>query len=332
VKIGVIGWYGHRNAGDERILECLRALFDGDQLVPTRSLEDAVERLDELNACDYVLFGGGGLVLRGTGRYAQLFEQLDAPFSAIGLGVEYRDPSSQPLLDVLCERAELIHVRDTASRERLDAHPKVIAGADLSFLHPYAIAEPSAQNRCGLNLREWAPPTPPRGGWWARLRELASLRDDPVWDPAAAVAAVTARFEDVEALPFYDEPGYVSDAQVLAAHLSVATSRFDPRLLAACTSLVAMRFHALVFACQMGIPFVSLSYEPKNRALCADLGLEWASLPLGDSVRLDAALDRLRDDARALRSEVLELRESQVQRCWKSVEPVVAAVREHDVH
>jgi polysaccharide pyruvyl transferase WcaK-like protein len=331
MRIGVIGWYGHRNPGDERILECLRQLFDGEQLAPTSSFEDAIARLDELNRCDYVLFGGGGLVLRGTGRYAELFERIEVPFSAIGLGVEYRDPTNQRLLDVLCERAELIHVRDAASRERLDRHPKVIAGADLTFLFPYEIADWTMEDRCALNLRAWVPadPAPPRGGWLRRLVDLTSRESAHAWDPAASVREVQRRFTQIEPLPFYDEPGETSDAQELAAQLGSCAPGFDLQSIARSRYLVAMRLHALIFACQMAIPFVSLSYQPKNRALCADLGLEWASVPLGDTARLAEALDTLCECADEHRTALVELRESQIQRCRKSVEPVVAAVREH---
>ncbi len=327
MRIGVIGWYGHANPGDERILECLRGLFDGATLLPTRSLDDALERVDELNDCDYVLFGGGGLVLRNTDRYAELFERLKPPFSTIGLGVEYRDPSSQRLLDVLIARAELIHVRDQASCERLDGHPKVIAGTDLSFLYPFDVAPWTATERCALNLRVWAPPTPRRSGWFGHLMGLASLDSPERWEPALAVDVMRHRFEQITPLPMYEEPGEPSDARLLSQLVGPCEPSFDPRRLAGSRYLVAMRLHALIFACQMGIPFVSLSYQPKNRALCADLGLEWASVPLGRNNAFAEALDRLCGGAREHRDALLELREKNVQRCWKSVEPVVAAVR-----
>jgi len=329
MRIGVIGWYGHGNAGDERILVCLRRLFHDATLVATSSIPDALDRIDELNGCDYVLFGGGGLVLRGTGRYAALFERLETPFSAIGLGVEYRDPTNQRLLDVLVERSELIHVRDEASRDRLDRDPKVIAGADLTFLYPFEVVDWTETERCALNLRPWSPPTPHRDGWVGRLLERASSSKPAHWDAAAVVELVRRRFEQVTPMAMYDEPGQPGDAELLARLVGPCEAAFDPTRLETSRYLVAMRLHALIFACQMGIPFVSLSYQPKNRALCAELGMEWASTPLGRCDDLAAALDTLQASAREHREALLERREESVQRCWKSVEPIVAAVRAH---
>jgi polysaccharide pyruvyl transferase WcaK-like protein len=324
-RIGVIGWYGHGNAGDERILACLRRLFDGDELLPTRSLKDALERLEDLNRCDYVLFGGGGLVLRNTGRYAELFERLEPPFSCVGLGVEFRDPANKALLDVLKSRAEFIHVRDSDSCARLECHPNVITGTDLTFLYPYDVAPWSSAPSCALNLRPWpASPGPRPRGWLQRLiRETAP----PPWNPRSAIECIRRHFSEIVPLPLYAEPGEPSDAELLAEHLEPGGREFSPQRLASCRYVVSMRLHALIFACQMGIPFVSLSYQPKNKAICRDLGMEWASVELGDSDALDAALGSLIARGPELRARLLDRREESVKCCWKTIEPVLDAIR-----
>ena len=88
-----------------------------------------------------------------------------------------------------------------------------------------------------------------------------------------------------------------------------------------------MRLHGLIFACQTGIPFVSLSYQPKNRAICKDLRLAWASVELGDDDALDAALRSLIARGKELRTELLERPEENVQCRWKTIEPTLAAIR-----
>jgi len=59
VRIGLIGWYGHSNAGDQRILYCLHRFFEGDDLLVTNSFSDASNRIVELNSCDFVVLAAG---------------------------------------------------------------------------------------------------------------------------------------------------------------------------------------------------------------------------------------------------------------------------------
>ncbi|HID77713.1 MAG TPA: hypothetical protein EYP56_17170, partial [Planctomycetaceae bacterium] len=88
MRIGIIGWYGHQNAGDERILYCLRRLFAAHRLLVVTGFEGALAQLPELNRCDLVVLGGGGLILRGCNRYAAIFESLKVPLVGLGLGIE----------------------------------------------------------------------------------------------------------------------------------------------------------------------------------------------------------------------------------------------------
>lgn len=60
MTIGLIGWYGHNNAGDDRILWCLRRFFEGTDLLVMQGLGDAWDNLAALNKCDFVALGGGG--------------------------------------------------------------------------------------------------------------------------------------------------------------------------------------------------------------------------------------------------------------------------------
>ena len=43
-----------------------------------------------------------------------------------------------------------------------------------------------------------------------------------------------------------------------------------------------MRLHSIIFATQLGLPFISLSYEPKNESYCADLRHPELSVKLKD--------------------------------------------------
>jgi len=83
---------------------------------------------------------------------------------------------------------------------------------------------------------------------------------------------------------------------------------FDPHYMASTGRMVAMRLHALIFATQMGIPFASLSYQPKNAAYCQDLGLPEMSVDIHRLKCLDSVLHILRDDDSRLRSHLVDIR------------------------
>jgi polysaccharide pyruvyl transferase WcaK-like protein len=103
--------------------------------------------------------------------------------------------------------------------------------------------------------------------------------------------------------------------------------QFRPATLAESRYLVGMRLHSLIFACQMGIPFVSLSYQPKNAAFCADVGMEAVSVSPYDRHQLDRALTEMLGDAETMRRQLIAFRNQSVQAIWRAVEPLVQRIR-----
>jgi len=332
MKIGAIGWYGHDNAGDERILECLRRQFRDDEWVVMGSLEDAMQRVDELNACDFVLLGGGGLILRRFGRFARLFEDLTVPFGCVGLGIEARHPDNRDLIDILEERAEFIYVRDRASLGRLDRRFKAIVAPDLTFLAPFDVAEWRPEPRCALNLRPWRSWGLEYQGYADRSMRWLNERIPSAWvpagwDPAAGVASVRSRMQEVGCCPLYTEAGRENDESVLGRFFEDVPTSFAPDQIASYNYFIGMRLHGLIFSCQMGIPFLSLSYQPKNEAFCADLGLDELSIPLGRDDALENGLDHLLADGREIREALLERRSEYVAQTRTLMDGVERLIR-----
>jgi glycosyltransferase involved in cell wall biosynthesis/polysaccharide pyruvyl transferase WcaK-like protein len=334
MKLGLIGWYGHANAGDERILECLRRQFPDDERVVVGSLDDAMRRIDELNGCDFVLLGGGGLVLRRFGRFARLFEDLTVPFGCVGLGIEARHADNRDLIDVLEERAEFLYVRDRASLGRLDRRFKAIVAPDLTFLAPFDVAEWEAEPRCAMNLRPWRSwgleyqGHADRAMRWLNERLPGALVPTG-WDPASSIAMVRSRMLEVESCPLYTESGRENDASILRSFFEDVPAAFAPEQIATNNYFVGMRLHGLIFSCQMGIPFLSLSYQPKNEAFCADLGLEKLSIPLGHDDALESSLDFLLAEGREIRSSLLDRRseyEAQARTLMNGIERLIRSL------
>ncbi len=314
MKIGVIGWYGHQNAGDERILYCLRRFFEGQEFLVTSGFGDAAKRIDDLNRCDYVLLGGGGLILRGLNTYAELIEQMEPPLGCVGLGVEAYHDDNAAFVDALKAKAEFILVRDAESRELLQNHFKVIVSSDLAFLYPLDVVEPAESDTCGVNLRDWYFWKCEHGGeYYKHMMSLSRSNPDIEkeyphckWEPAKAFNIIKKKFSNLLAVPLCSENSPKADHVVLKSFFdNVDEAIFLPRIYNSLRYLIGMRLHSLIFACQSGIPFVSLSYQPKNERFCRALGLEKLSVGLFDLSELDSAISVVKDSYSQLREKLI---------------------------
>lgn len=327
MRIALIGWYGHDNAGDERILAILRQLFAAADLLLVGDLGHVRPKLDQLNSCDLVLLGGGGLILRGFGVYACAFRDITVPFACIGISVEAVHADNQRLVEVLKDKSEFILVRDARSQQLLGASDKVIVGPDLTFLAPFSIAPARRAELCGLNLRPWNDWAGEYKGAYHRFMSWTQRHLPAVercypgrrWQPGRFVKALGQEMEAVRPVPLYTEEGVENDQDSLSAYCEDVPSRFDEALYEHCRYFVGMRLHSLIFACQRGIPFVSLSYQPKNVAFCRGIGMEELSVDLFSPARF-------RDAVRDMRTRYDDLREGLVettQRCQRQIRSII---------
>jgi hypothetical protein len=298
------------------MLTAIETLFPEAEFLVVPGWDHLGYRLQEVNACDLVVIGGGGLVLRNTGFYHWAVRELKPPAVALGISIEARHPDNEALIDALLSKCESVVVRDSASASLLGGHRKVVTAPDLTFLIPWPIADEADDDICALNLRDWC--------WWrleyrskldrgmrryqAALGWLRNVPFIPSWKPELAVRALQGEFRRILPWSFYSEPGAVGDGAVLRRWFADAGDDFDIETLRSSRYLVSMRFHGLVFACQTGTPFVSLSYQPKNVQFCRDVGLPQASVDLYDLRGLHSALCRLKSEYADTRRHLLEKR------------------------
>ena len=319
MKVALIGFYGHGNPGDDRILHCIRRLFQEHEVIPINGFAGMRSQRELVNSCDHVFFGGGGVVQRRTGVHAPLFEDLRPPFACLGISVEAVHDDNAALLRVLHEKSSFILVRDQNSANTFGPSNKVVVGPDLTFLYPYPPADlkNGDSNVCGLNLLPWGFwPFQYKGTADKFLRRLTkkfpnveNLYPFPKWNPARAVEAVRKEFSTVLPLPFYREPGQPSDGELLRRFFSRVEDTFSPETFSACGSIVAMRLHAAIFACQMGIPFVSLDYQPKNRQFCRAIAHESYCVSLFRPAELKQAIAKLKANHAGVRKQLLAARD-----------------------
>ncbi|PKK89730.1 MAG: hypothetical protein CVV64_13070 [Candidatus Wallbacteria bacterium HGW-Wallbacteria-1] len=316
MRIAVIGWYNNQNFGDDRILESLKGYLSADQLIPFSSISEAMNNLNAVNACDCVLFGGGGLILRGMNQYVPLLQGLYRPLGCIGLGVEIaRHPDSNQFLDLLIEKSLFIHVRDYGSAANLLNHRKIVIGHDLTFLTPYEVIGSSQSDICGINLRPWRFWAGEHNGafdrFMSRLAHLRGLRfiyPFPQWRPHLVADILKSEFRQILPLPFYTPENCRNDIHELRRYGFSESQNDMIDDFRKCGIIVGMRFHAVVFAIQMGIPFVSLSYQPKNEELCKRLGLPDLSVDIYSRSAFRKALQYSLENRDSIRERLLKYR------------------------
>jgi len=322
MRFAVVGFYGHYNAGDDRMLYCLKRLLAEHEVWPINGFAGIRQHWDEINRCDYVLFGGGGVIQRGTGGHAPLFAELRPKLACVGISVEAVHQDNIELIEVLKEKSEWILVRDAESSERFGSHPKVTVGPDLTFLDPYDVAAPSKENVCGINLLPWPYWKTEYKSQFDKLmrrldRRFAFIKKAyplPKWEPEKALAVLNESFSSLVPIPLYCETGRPNDVSMLSGLFGEVPSEFSAARMAGCRTIVSMRLHALIFACQMGIPFISLSYQPKNVGFCKSVGMQQYSVDLFRMKELSQAIGELRESYGELRERLLEVRAESQQR------------------
>jgi N-acetylglucosaminyldiphosphoundecaprenol N-acetyl-beta-D-mannosaminyltransferase len=90
-----------------------------------------------------------------------------------------------------------------------------------------------------------------------------------------------------------------------------------------CSAVIGMRLHALILAARLGVPFVSVPYDPKISALTDSLRYSLAPLQPGNASEVLAELDRRRE---SLVAQLQEAAATQAQLASKSFDWLAALV------
>ena len=321
MKLGLIGWYGHDNYGDERMLYCIKRFFSDYKFFITSGWDDARRNIDELNKCDYILIGGGGLILRNIGSQTNIIQNLKRPFGLIGVSVEAKHKSMEDFFQIIKQKAEFIIVRDKQSKKYLDNHYKVIVGPDLTFLYPLNVVKEVEEDTCGLNLRDWYYWNATLHGGYhnsmlkvnRKIPWIKKIYPFPKWSPDKVVKIVEKNFNEVLPIPFYFEANNINDREVLLRYFERVPSNFNPSVYSNIRYLIGMRYHSIVFAAQCGIPFVSLSYQPKNDTFCSDTSLDMLSVDIYKINKIESKIDYIKNHHQQIRERLILYREKSVQ-------------------
>lgn len=292
----IVGGYGYRNVGDEAILAGLLTRHHGRRVtVVSRAPAEttamhsvaAISIRHALGALRHhrsVLIGGGGLFGRDMGRVGRLLPLFGLVAAALGrtvvvdgVGIDDGMPASRRvLLRALFGRAASITVRDTASKHVLDRWGIAArVEPDRSFDMVPAATEAGARllRAAGVDLDR------PVIGLC-----LTSLNGAMANDVFAAATELISTLPEAEFcfIPMSAHPVAGShDDRRLGEALRARHPRLrmlDPAVhpavvlasFAHLSAAVCMRYHSVLFAHRMGVPFVPVPYAPKAATWLAE--------------------------------------------------------------
>ncbi len=294
MRVGVSGYYGFQNAGDEAILEAIvqEIKVRGHQPVvfshnPTETAQrygvEAVSRShplavwQALGRLDLLLSGGGGLLqdktsslslwyylsilglARRRGCAVWVFNQSLGPLSRAGERRVQRALRGVPCL--FRDAASLAY----AQRLGLEAH----LGADPALL----LSPPPVEREPNMVVLV------PKYGTEEANANLHRLAD-------------RLRAEGYEVVILGLQPGF--DEPVLERFSRFTRElAWDPRrvsyLLAQASYVVSVRLHGAILAAAAGTPFAGIAYDPKVAGFCQDAGAACLDMP-GDPELLASAI------------------------------------------
>jgi hypothetical protein len=284
--IGVIGYYGFGNLGDNLLLQNLREFLKPHRVVPVPiGLPLASETARRLNIFDFVILGGGEL-FQGSppppfGRFHEWADDLTVPFGALGLGVTSVESDCRQAVGRLIDRSRFFVVRDEESGDLLD-HPKVHVAPDLSFFRPLQIHERRSGEGevvCGVNLRPGRRKT---NDW---LKAVSGLK------------------VQIRAAPFSMHPE-LGDQDVLLELDPFCRDLFPIERFGSINFMIATAFHAVVLAIQTATPVIAINYSPKVRRLMEAAGLGSYVLEWEEPHRLQEAFREAQANRKLIRDKM----------------------------
>lgn len=282
--VGISGYYGFRNAGDEAILEAMvqEISWRGHEALvfsanPAETSERygarAVSRSNPLviwktlREIDLLLSGGGGLLQDKTSRASLwyyltvmgLAKRRGKPVCVFNQSLGPLSHSGEERVKKVLQNARCI-VRDRASllyAERLGI--KAALGADPALL----LQVPPVEREASMVVLV------PRGGTEEANQTLKQ-------------AGERLRTDGYEVVVLGMQPSH--DEQALEAFSGFTKElAWDPKrvmyLLAQAGYVLSVRLHGLILAAAARTPYAGIAYDPKVAGFCQDSGAPWLDTP-----------------------------------------------------
>ena len=276
-KIGIAGWWGGRNIGDDYIKYCLAKVFK--KKFKIKFIEIPFEphfwNLWNINRLDFLIIGGGGLFTKSPpyplGTFASWGNSLKIPIGFLGVGVQEISDRYKSIIGELVERSAFFVVRDTGSFDLMNSFlssPKIIKAPDLTFLYPYQTQRNMAKDKIGVNLRVW------------------DFDKERTYDNDKWCQAINKLEGNKKTIPLSFKEN-LDDRVALSDIKGIQNSNFNINFYEDINIMIGMRLHSLIFAVQNSIPVIGIAYTPKVERFFTELNLKEFCLKVDQFIRLN---------------------------------------------
>lgn len=349
MKIAVFGWYGHNNAGDERIKYCLGHFLEnigGVAYVHFYDLHDHAMKgkTNKFDEYDLVIIGGGGLIFSQC-NYHDFINGINTKIVTLGISVEMPRliGNAKEFAISLLEKSFAVLVRDTDSAQKLSEYDfkKIVkVSSDLTFLKPYDTVDCVRNNNVGINLLpkpahlKYSTLAFPAIDFLLRqLNRLGIVNLLKIVDFGNLLNELKTQFSLVP-IPLYCDPQsenlplyQKNDVEFLKCYFKDVPTEFTHELIDRCSMFLSMRLHGTMFAVQKGIPVLSLSYLPKNMNFMKAVGLEeyvTASIAPGEILGI---VNKIQTNQHSIREKMNEYTKASTRNIQEDVMTILNLVK-----
>lgn len=268
-KIAIWGWWQGNNLGDNWIKNTLKLFFPDADYLPT-SVQDFTEY-------DFVICGGGGLFIYDV---INPFKKVDigVPYGIWGMGAEFEHSSN--IAVELEKKAEFFLVRDQYSIDCMHLSKKS-RSYDLTFLNPLPFL---AENDNDINNVFFV---------WRDGKELINN----------SKFAEYICYKDVE-----DEWNFYLNSEfktIVCDDFQTEDGDILNRI-KGCGFVVSGRYHGIVAAIQLGLPFIAIDICPKIRALTEECGLSEYCIKISEVDKINSLIKKAKGNVKEIRNKELE--------------------------
>lgn len=320
MKVGIWGYYGFDNLGDDLILDVLIdwLLEIGNRIEPytfikKESSEEVLQKHNISNQenrsvrnalkfalleADAFVIGGGGIFPAWTytrllfyNAIALIMKARQKPCVCIGVGVEEKNlvkKVNRIFLSALVSNASVFTIRELALRndqaiKPLKCEKEIIPTADIVFSHK-TVPTQKQRNRFNIFLADV----------FDIFRDLDQEKFNA--EIAKIINGIIAKGYEVYLIPFTNKKDQRFNEQILKSvhsshcHSVTYSKNIDEMMeeIGKARFALCMRFHGIVTSALYNIPVCSISYGDKSTKLMERLGIKDFDIPFGDNTGTEA--------------------------------------------